>query len=416
MPVSKPQPLFVPATRTLLDSICRQAVLRFLSVFPKGELHILEPDGGVHIVGHGCFPASIEISDWRTYRMMVTGGAVGAAEAYMGGFWQTPDLTAVIRFFAANIEYTERLERGVPQVLAMLRQWAHLPDRDALTRARRNVAVHYDLGNDFFRLFLDDSMMYSSAVYPSAEASLEEAQAYKLDEICRKLALGPGVHLLETGTGWGGLAIHAARHYGCTVTTITISAQQYEFAKKRVEDAGLSDKIEVLNQDYRLLSGKYDRIVSIEMVEAVGEDNLAGYFRKLESLLKPDGLLLMQAITVPHQRYAQTRKRVDFIKKYIFPGGFLPSVNVLCEMLSANTSLRHVEVSDIGMHYAKTVSDWRIRFQSSARAMARMGFDEKFQRMWQYYLCYCEGAFLERAISTIQLLAEGPERRYGPVY
>lgn len=411
MSVSKPESLFVTANQTLLDMISRRFVLQSIRTFPYGTLHIREPDGTVQTLGQGSPQASINISDWRTYRMMFTGGAVGAAEAYMLGFWRGQELTAVIRFFSANIQHMEGLEKGVSRLFGLVRQWAHVLNRNSLSGSRRNIAAHYDLGNDFFRLFLDASMMYSSAVYPSAEATLEEAQHHKLDEICRNLALGPDVHLLETGTGWGGLALHAARHYGCRVTTTTISREQYDFARRRVVDAGLGDRIEVLNQDYRLLDGKYDRIVSIEMVEAVGAEYLAGYFRKLESLLKADGLLLIQAITVPHQRYAQTLKRVDFIKEYIFPGGFLPSVNVLCEELAANTSMRHVQISDIGMHYARTLADWRIRFQSSAQALARMGFDEKFRRMWEYYLCYCEGAFLERAISTVQLLAEGPARR-----
>lgn len=392
----------------LMDRAARRLVLDSLHRFPIGQLTVIEPDGNRVTVGNGEPVASLQMLDWRTYRMMMTGGALGAAEAYMEALWCSDDLVAVIRYFAANVEPMQALEGITTRLARPMLAALHVVNRNSIRGSRRNISAHYDLGNDFFSLFLDRQMMYSSAMYPRADADLDEAAVHKLDVVCRKLALTGDHHLLEIGTGWGGLAIHAARHYGCRVTTTTISREQYRHACDRVKSEGLEDRITVLEQDYRLLDGQYDRIVSIEMIEAVGHQYLSNYFSQLNRLLKEDGLLLIQAITVPDHRYNFALKNIDFIKRYIFPGGFLPSVRVMMSHLGNDTHLTPLAVEDIGLDYARTLADWRDRFTAAIDKVAQQGFDERFRRMWEYYLCYCEGAFRERAISTVQLLAAAP--------
>lgn len=395
-----------------IQGVARKQVQAHLAKLPHGGVTLREPDGEVVVIGDaGRFGADIEIHHWDTYRAMMTGGALGAAEAYMAGAWDSPDLLAVIRYFAANVEAMRALEGGAALLARPALKVLHTLNRNSPAGSRRNIAAHYDLGNDFFALFLDRSMMYSSAVYPDADADLETASEYKLERICQRLELAPGQHLLEIGTGWGGLALHAARHHGVRVTTTTISREQARYAREQVRAAGLEDRIEVLEQDYRDLRGRYDRVVSVEMIEAVGHQYLDGYFRVLGERLKPDGLLLLQAITVPDQRYAYARDRVDFIKRYIFPGGFLPSVSVMCQGLRDNTALTPLRLEDIGEHYGRTLADWRERFLRALPRIRELGFDQRFCRMWDYYLCYCQGAFMERAISTVHLLAAGPDYR-----
>ena len=393
------------------DRTARRFVLASLAQFPQGCLHLTEPDGNCITLGEGSPEASLEMHDWRTYRMMFTGGGLGAAEAYMENLWSSDDLTAVVRFFAANVVHMQALEKGVARLIRPLRAWFHAMNRNSLRGSRRNISAHYDLGNDFFSLFLDKQMMYSSAVFESESESLEQASERKLDLICQKLDLKPEHHLLEIGTGWGGMAIWAARHYGCRVTTTTISREQYEYARDRVAREGLEHLVTVLDQDYRELSGQYDRLVSVEMIEAVGHQYLPEYFSRIGSLLKPDGRLVLQAITVPQQRYRFALKNVDFIKRYIFPGGFLPSVEVMLDQLSSHTRLVVQDIEDIGHDYGLTLKAWRQRFQAATEAVASQGFDARFRRTWEYYLAYCEGAFFERAISTVQLVAAGPAWR-----
>ena len=394
-----------------MDRIARRFVLGALQRFPEHALRIVEPDGSVVTAGQGEATAELRMLDWRTYRMMMSGGALGAAEAYMEELWDSDDLTAVVRFFAANISHMRSLESGGAMLLRPLRQLLHFFNRNSLSGSRRNIAAHYDLGNDFFSLFLDPTMMYSSAIWPHEDASLEQASVHKLDVICRKLELQPGMTLLEIGTGWGGLAVHAARHYGCNVVTTTISAEQFRYASQRVREAGLADRVTVLDQDYRQLEGQYDRVVSVEMIEAVGHQYLDTYFAQLNRLLKTDGLLLLQAITVPEQRYEFAIRNVDFIKRYIFPGGFLPSLSVMHQQLAQQTNLTAIDVQDIGIDYARTLACWHDAFLRRLDEVRAQGFDDYFCRMWRYYLSYCEGAFRERAISTVQLLAAGTDWR-----
>ncbi|MGD2113022.1 MAG: cyclopropane-fatty-acyl-phospholipid synthase family protein, partial [Gammaproteobacteria bacterium] len=280
--------------------------------------------------------------------------------------------------------------------------------RNTLRGSRRNIEAHYDLGNDLFELFLDETMMYSCGIFTRPGATLQEASEAKLDAICRKLQLGPDDHVLEIGTGWGGFALHAARHYGCRVTTTTISRQQYEHAAQRIRAAGLEDRITLLFDDYRLLEGSYDKLVSIEMIEAIGHRNFNTYFRKCSELLKPDGMMLLQSITIADQRYAQARNAIDFIQRYIFPGGCLPSNAALAGAVAGSTDMRIFDLQDIGPHYATTLRHWRKRFLSRIEQVRRLGYPERFIRMWEYYLCYCEGGFRQQSIGTVQLLLTRP--------
>jgi cyclopropane-fatty-acyl-phospholipid synthase len=284
-------------------------------------------------------------------------------------------------------------------------------NRNNRTGSRRNIAAHYDLGNEFFRLMLDETLMYSSAVFERPDMTLAEAQRARLDRICRKLALGPRDHVLEIGTGWGGFALHAATHYGCRVTTTTISREQYALAQERIAQAGLSDRVTVLLEDYRDLRGEYDKLVSIEMIEAVGHEYYETFFTRCSALLKPDGLMLLQAITIADQRYEAARKSVDFIQRYIFPGSCIPSVSVMAQAVARATDMRLMHLEDIGPHYATTLRHWRERLYANADALRQLDLPEEFLHMWEFYLCYCEGGFAERALGDVQLLLAKPQNR-----
>tara|TARA_R110002073_G_scaffold2938_4_gene19354 strand:+ start:128938 stop:130197 length:1260 start_codon:yes stop_codon:yes gene_type:complete len=394
-----------------LDILCRRFVLSALAKFPVGSATLVEPDGNVVALGKGAPAAHIEIVDWRAYRMLFSGGGLGAGEGYMEGLWRSDDLVSVVRFFAVNVVPMQRLDNGLARLAKPLRAVLHRWNRNSLSGSKRNISAHYDLGNEFFKLFLDPTMMYSSAVFPSEASSLYEASVFKLEMVCRKLELNASHHLLEVGTGWGGMAIYAAKHYGCKVTTTTISQEQYHYTCEQVREQGLEHLVTVRDQDYRLLSGTYDRIVSIEMIEAVGHQFLPTYFSSLQSMLKPEGMVLLQAITIPDQRYQYALKNMDFIKRYIFPGGFLPSITELCGHISTHTEWVVKDIEDIGRDYAKTIEHWRDAFMASLDHVEKQGFDQRFTRMWDYYLAYCEGAFRERAISTVHLLATAPHWR-----
>jgi cyclopropane-fatty-acyl-phospholipid synthase len=282
--------------------------------------------------------------------------------------------------------------------------------RNTLAGSRRNIAAHYDLGNDFFSVFLDETLAYSCAIFPGSESSLHEASVAKFDRICQKLELNPADHVLEIGSGWGGFALHAAKKYGCHITATTISKKQYEFTGKRVEEAGLGTRIRVLMQDYRQLQGAYDKIVSVEMIEAVGYRYFDAYFSKCSGLLKPAGMMLLQAIVFPDQQYNRYRKSVDFIQEYIFPGGCLPSIGAICRSIGNSTDLRISHLEDITPHYARTLAHWRQRLLERAEQVRELGFSEEFIRTWEYYFCYCEGGFSERAIGDVQILLAKPGR------
>lgn len=399
-----------------LDNFARRQLFNHLEKIPRGYLLIEEGDE-LFSFGHADdnidIRAKIVIEDSSAYRDIAFGGSIGGAEAFMLGKWHTPNLVDVVRLMSVNIDFLNQMDDGRPILQRIGDKLFHWLNRNTQKQARNNISRHYDLSNEFFSLFLDPEMMYSSAIFPHAEADLDEAAVFKLDVICRKLELQPDDHLLEIGTGWGGLAIYAAKHYGCRVTTTTISSEQYATACERVRNEGLEDRITVLFEDYRNLQGRFDKLVSIEMIEAVGHQYYRQYFSGCASLLKPDGLMLLQAITIPDQRYEYAKKSVDFIQRYIFPGGSLPSHEAILSSVRKHTDLLMVGMQEIGEDYAKTLQIWRERFLAKLDQVQELGFDDYFIRMWNYYLCYCQGGFEERIIGTSQILLAKPEWRRG---
>ncbi|QOC23343.1 class I SAM-dependent methyltransferase [Wenzhouxiangella sp. AB-CW3] len=394
------------------DRWLRRRLLARLTGLKRAGLTIRDPEGVTFLGQPGAeLQAEVSVHDLHFWRLMATGGSVGAAEAYMAGLWDTPDPVAVVQVLARNRHVMPELERGGARVSnALLGLW-HAHNRNSLNGSRRNISAHYDLGNEFFSAWLDEHMMYSSALFLDAEESLEQAQLNKLDRICQKLDLAPEDHLLEIGSGWGGLAIHAARHYGCRVTTTTISREQFEYAREAVARAGLADRVEVLMRDYRDLDGEYDKLVSVEMIEAVGHQYLDTYMGAIDRLLRPGGLALIQAITIEDSRYRSALSNIDFIKRYIFPGSFIPSVSAISGAMARSSRLGLIELADFGNSYALTLARWRQRFESAWDRISEMGFDESFRRRWRWYLAYCEGGFRERAISDVHLLLAGPDWR-----
>jgi cyclopropane-fatty-acyl-phospholipid synthase len=391
-----------------LDKRCRNLVLGVFSKFTYGQLEVVEGSD------HSYFPKNcsdneivgkIQIHDVSVYRDFVKGGSIGAAEAFIAGKWSSPNLTNVIRMLAKAQQQTDSIEAKKSWVNKFKNAISHWQNRNTQSGSKRNILAHYDLGNELYTRFLDPEMMYSSAIYPNESASLDEAQKYKLDTICQRLSLTENDHLLEIGTGWGGLAIYAATNYGCKVTTTTISDAQFNYAKSRIEKLGLTEKITLLKKDYRELSGSFDKVVSIEMIEAVGYDFLPSFFKQCNDRLKAGGKLLIQSITIADQRFTHYKNNVDFIQRYIFPGGFLPSINVLAQHLTDHSELVIESLDDIGLDYAKTLSHWRDNFLASWSTISTLGYDETFKRLWLYYLAYCEGAFLERSTSTVHLVA-----------
>lgn len=350
--------------------------------------------------------AVIEVHDKKLLELMFKNGVLGAAEAYIAGYWSSENLVELIQILARNRDVLDKMNQNIisqaSQVL--LKAW-YKSRKNSVDGSRKNIAEHYDLSNDFFKLFLDPSMMYSSAMFKDAEMTLAQASDYKKEIICQKLQLKPLDHVVEIGSGWGGFAIYAAQHYGCKVTTITISQAQYDEAVQRIQAAGLSHRVEVQLKDYRQLQGKFDKLVSIEMIEAVGEQFLPTYFKQCRALLKPQGLALIQAITIEDARYKKALDTVDYIKRYIFPGSFIPCISVLTQTASEQ-KLRLKQLEDIGQSYAQTIHHWRKNFLDAKAQVLALGFDENFIRMWDFYLCYCEGGFKEGVISDVHLLFE----------
>ena len=401
----------------LLGNFAQTQLERRLNKIPRGIL-VIEEGSESKSFGIKKLPADISakivIHDPSAYRDIAFGGSIGAAEAFMLGKWSSPNLVDLVRLMSINIDFLNAIDDSKPLTHRLFDKVYHWFNRNTADKARQNISAHYDLSNEFFALFLDPEMMYSSAMFPRAKVGLDEAAVYKLDVICRKLDLQASDHLLEIGTGWGGMAIHAAKHYGCRVTTTTISKQQYEAACQRVVEAGLEDRVSVIFEDYRNLKGSYDKLVSIEMVEAVGHEFYGQYFGGCASLLKTDGLMLIQAITVPDQRYRYARNSVDFIQRYIFPGGSLPGHEVVMSSIRKHTDMQMIGMEEIGGDYAKTLEVWRQRFISRLDEVRALGFDDVFIRMWDYYLCYCQGAFEERVIGTAQIVFARPQWRKKP--
>ncbi len=353
-------------------------------------------------------PLQIVVHHPGFYRAVARNGSVGAAEAYMDGSWQCDDLVGLVQLLVRNRDLLDRMETGPARVGGWAMRTLHALRRNTRNGSRRNIGAHYDLGNTFFSLFLSSDLMYSSALFADAADTLELASTRKLDHICRKLRLQPGDRVVEIGTGWGGFALHAARHYGCHVTTTTVSREQHALATARVAQAGLQDRVSLLMEDYRDLHGQYDKLVSIEMVEAIGAQYLETYFAQLGALLKPDGLALVQAITIEDHRYAHALRSVDFIKRHVFPGSFIPSINALLQAKTRSCDLALLHLEDFGASYARTLQSWRERFLAQLRQVRAQGFDERFIRMWEFYLAYCEGGFRERSIGVAHLLFAKP--------
>jgi cyclopropane-fatty-acyl-phospholipid synthase len=398
----------------LLDSVARRAVLHRLAGIAQGELALVDASGirrFGRLTGDCAISATVHVHDPRFYSEAAFGGSIGAGEAYMLGYWRTDDLTSLMRILLRNREVLDGMETGLATASSPVRNAMHWMSRNTRRGSRRNIQAHYDLGNDFFRLFLDATMMYSSAIFERSDMTLEEASIAKLERICRKLDLKLGDRVMEIGTGWGGFAIHAARHYGCHVTTTTISPSQHEFARQRIAEAGLSDRIQLLLTDYRDLTGQYDKLVSIEMIEAVGHQYYDTYFRKCSELLKPQGAMLLQAITIADHRYETAKKSVDFIQRYIFPGSCIPSVAAITEAIASVTDMRLIDLKDIGQDYALTLQCWRENFFTHLAQVRALGYPETFIRMWEFYLCYCEAGFIERVIGDAQMLLVKPLAR-----
>ncbi|GEA49931.1 cyclopropane-fatty-acyl-phospholipid synthase [Vibrio inusitatus NBRC 102082] len=410
------QSLVIEKDLSPLQRSARALLLNHLQKLQHGRLTIIERFESQSVAesldfgpASESFHASIEICHPDFYSRMLSGGSIAAAEAYMDGWWESSDLTAVMRLMALNLNSLDNMNRKQSLVKKLAYKMGHWLNRNTHTNSKKNIGAHYDLGNDLYTRFLDSNMLYSAAVYNNSNDTLEQAQINKMDRLCQQLELQPGDSVIEIGTGWGGMAIYMAKTYGCQVTTTTISEEQFAFAQQKVQEQGLSEQVTLLKQDYRDLEGQYDKLVSIEMIEAVGREFLPSYINKCQSLLKPGGLMAIQAITIADQRFESYSKGVDFIQKYIFPGGFLPSVTHLLQQTTKHSQLVLNDLHDIGLDYAKTLREWLHRFNLSEKELASFGYDERFIRMWRYYLCYCEGGFLAQRISTVHLTFRNPK-------
>ena len=385
----------VPAVRG--RHLLRRMLLARMQGMRHGRLIIDDPLGRVELGeapdSHPELVVHVQVDDLAFYRAVAANGSVGAGEAFMDGLWRCDDLVGLIRLLVRNRDLLDGMESGLARLGGMAMKGWHALRRNTREGSRRNIAAHYDLGNDFFSLFLSPDLMYSSALWEGEDDTLALASTRKLDRVCQWLDLKPGDRVIEIGTGWGGFAVHAARHYGCHVTTTTISREQHALAAQRVEEAGLDDRVTLLLEDYRDLVGTYDKLVSIEMIEAIGAPYLDTYFAKLGSLLRPGGRALVQAITIEDHRYAQALASVDFIKRHVFPGSFIPSIQAMLAAKTRVTDLALVRLEDFGISYARTLEAWRERFLGSLGQVRGQGFDERFIRSWEFYLAYCEAAF-----------------------
>jgi cyclopropane-fatty-acyl-phospholipid synthase len=402
---------------SLAQRLARSALCAALERIEHGELRLIDADGEHRFGRQGPstpLRSTLRINDPGFYAETAFGGSVGAGEAYIRGSWSCDDLTALIRIMVRNRAAMSGLEGGFALLSRPFYKLFHFLNRNTRDGSARNIAAHYDLGNDLYRLMLDETMAYSCGIFERPDSTLLEASRAKFDAACRKLALAPTDHLLEIGTGWGGLAIHAARHYGCRVTTTTISRAQHDYARERIAEAGLQDRITLLLEDYRDLTGRYDKLVSIEMIEAVGAKFLESYFRRCASLMASDGAMLLQAITIQDQLYEQALRSVDYIQRYIFPGSFIPSVTALARAITAASDLKIFQLEDIGPHYARTLAQWRHNFFANLPQVRALGYPDSFVRLWEFYLCYCEGGFEERQLGDVQMLLTKPACRLAP--
>ena len=407
------------ASPGILDRLAARLVLRALEGLREGAVLLTLPDGTTRRFGRDdTRPVRIVARSWRPFRSLLRAGDLGAAEAYLDGEWTADDLPGLVRLFARNADLLDR-ETWVTRLASAADRLLHARNRNSRAGSRRNVRAHYDLGNDLYETFLDPSMTYSCALFETGKETLEEAQEKKLRRIAEKARIRPGDHVLEIGCGWGSFALLAAREYGARVTGITLSTEQAARARERVSREGLEDRVEIRLVDYRDLPAEgrtYDRVVSIEMLEAVGEEFLPGYFEVVDRLLAPDGLAVIQSITVPDDRYARYRRRPDFIQKHVFPGSHCPSVGAIVSAVSARSRLLVHHLEDVGAHYAETLRRWREAFLANLPRVKQLGYDERVTRLWDFYLAYCEGGFAARHIGDVQVvLTRSGNRALGPV-
>lgn len=403
---------------TFIDRLSRRLFFALMKDFKTGKLTLIEKNQSYRI-GQSSKGVSLEATIYvhhpRFYTSTVFGGSIGSAEAYMAGLWSTSHLTNVIRLVILNQQMMEKMDKGWSWLSDPVHRLYHYFRRNTLKGSKENIVVHYDLGNDFYRLFLDKTLTYSCGIFENENSTLEDASIAKYDRICRKLQLCPEDHVIEIGSGWGGFSIHAAKNYGCRVTTTTISDEQYDLAEKRIAASGVSHRIQLLRKDYRHLGGKFDKLVSIEMIEAVGHHYLDSFFQICSRLLKANGMMILQAITIVDQMFDAHKRSVDFSKRYIFPGSCIPSIHAMMCSISRKTDLKLFHLEDITPHYVRTLAEWRKRFFDRIDDVRAMGFSETFIRMWEYYLCYCEGGFAERYIGDVQMLLTKPMCRREPL-
>ena len=397
--------------KNILHRIARSLVFRQLKKIDTGYISIQEGNKKFSFGKKGNLSAHITVHDPRFYGALAFGGSIGVSEAFMQKYWSVNDLTKLIRIMAINQNAMDQLESLFNVFLKPILKCLHYLNQNSVKGSRINISKHYDLGNDFFSLFLDSTMMYSSAVFKNPQDSLYQGSMHKLEMICQGLELNAQDHVIEIGSGWGGFAIYAAQNFGCMVTTTTISKQQYLFVKQKIKDLKLTHKIKVLLSDYRHLKGQYSKLVSIEMLEAVGYQYYDIYFKVCSHLLKPDGIAFIQTITIADQRYEKAKHSVDFIQRYIFPGSCIPSLTALQNSITESSDLKIYQVRDIGDHYARTLALWRIAFFKRLSEVKALGFDDVFIRMWHFYLAYCEGGFKEKVISDIHLKLIKPDYR-----
>ena len=390
---------------TFLASIFKKGVMNKFKHLRHGSIKILEGDE-ILLFGdsESDDKVTVTIHSNEFYVFLGSGGVTGVAEAYMAGYWTADNLVLLLQIVLKNKKILLSLDSGFAKLINPINKLIHWSKQNTLKGSKQNILAHYDLSNDFYKLWLDPSMTYSCGYFMDNSVSLEQASIEKIDRICRKLKLNKNDHILEIGTGWGSFSLHAAKQYGCTIDTVTISDAQYEYASKKIESSGLDSQINIFNKDYRKIEGKYDKIVSIEMIEAVGYQFIPQYFSKISSLLKEDGLVAIQGITYNDQNFEQYKNSVDFIKKYIFPGSCLVSVAQISDVIKEYTDLAIVDMEDITKHYAETLNRWKVNFMKVIPEVKKMGFSEAFIKMWEFYFVFCEAGFLERNIGDVQLV------------
>jgi cyclopropane-fatty-acyl-phospholipid synthase len=409
-----PQPDAAHLPPGTLDRLARRVIFWLLGKMRHGSLTLVENGESFNFgepVAGARLEATVTVQHPRFYRSLLLAGSRGLGEAYMAGWWSADNLTAVIRILTQNIQLLEGPSGHWVRLMGPFYRLMQLPFRNTLTGSQANIAAHYDLGNDFYALFLDDTMTYSCGIFEREDSTLKEASLAKYDRICRKLDLKPEDEVLEIGGGWGGFAIYAAGRYGCRVTTTTISRAQYELARKHIAAAGLTDRLTLLFKDYRELTGTFDKLVSIEMIEAVGYEYFDTFFRVCSDRLKDGGLMCLQAITIADRVFDRYRRSHDFIRSHVFPGSCLTSMAAMTASLARSTDLRLVHLEDLTPHYARTLRFWRERFFANLDQVQALGYPESFIRLWEFYLCYCEAGFAERYTGDVQMLLAKPQYR-----